>query len=130
MASYKKLNSKCNNLIYKSSCCFRAITINNVITDSQSGSTRSEKPLYSGNRSRFRLHERSSPANCTVSMGFSISNLASAILFTHRPQTNPPCSQGECPSQEGKSRGNKVEANPILVINYHVHMIPIQRVKI
>ena len=68
MASYKKLSSKCNNLVYKSTianCCFRAFSV---------APTRKEKPWQRG-------------------LGYP----------------NP---------------------NPILVINYHVHMIPFQRVKI
>ena len=41
-------------------------------------------------------------------------------------------SRGGRPPREGKSPGNEVEAtqNPILVINYDIHMILIQRVKI
>ena len=34
MASYKKLDSKCNNLVYNlAHCCFRMITINSVHVD-------------------------------------------------------------------------------------------------
>ena len=106
MASYKKLDSKCNK----------------------------------------------APLLTAVSMGFSISsssedNVASAILFTHSPQATPTsfpglfprregCPPRPAPPREGKSLGNEVEAtgnrhpNSVLVINYHVHMIPIERVKI
>ena len=47
----------------------------------------------SGNRSLFRLHERSSPANCSFN-GVTISssskdNVASAILLTHSPLPQP-----------------------------------------
>ena len=139
--SYKKLDSKCNNLLYNSSCCFRAITINNVIIDSQSESTKS-KNMLSGNQRFLRLHKRSFPANCSFNaQGFRFSTWRSPFcidtdhMLTHLVPRAFPSSWGgmgggRSQSREGKSPGNKVEAKPILVINYHVHMIPIQRVKI
>ena len=66
----------------------------------------------SGNRSLFRLHERSSPANCSFK-GVSISsssedNVASAILFTHSPQATPTSFPGLFPSRGG-CPGNQIE---------------------
>ena len=76
----------------------------------------------SGNRSLFRLHERSSPANCSFK-GVSISsssedNVASAILFTHSPQATPTSfpglfpSRGGRPHENGKALGTRLRLRP------------------
>ena len=54
-------------------------------------------------------------------------NVASAILFTQGFSVLV----GGAPHEKGKALGTRLRLpNPVLVINYHVHMIPIQRVKI
>ena len=81
----------------------------------------------SANWSLFRLPEWSSPANCSFNGVFDF------FVFGRQRGVPQPRSQsfsllvGGRPPREGKSPGNEV---PILVINYHVHMIPIQRVNI
>ena len=67
------------------------------------------------------------PLLTAVSMGFSITSSSEDTWRTPTsfPGLFPSC--GGRPPREGKSPGNEV---PILVINYHVHMIPIQRVNI
>ena len=95
------------------------------------------------------FHTRSEALLLTaVSTEFSISsssedNVASAILFTHSPQATPTSFPGLFPSRgrgppppPPPTRREKPwergwgYPNPIIVINYHVHMIPIQRIKI